>query len=158
MEVVAQGGQAVPVASLPWQRRLELGRQQRDRLAAKMALEAPPDQGFRRMASADGLVDGPRMVDKRNHLTLVQAEYLYQIGLLPRQAWEAYSYLYSEAIQLGWPELLEYYQNLIRHSQSVDGFRSKQLVEAMAGDREKKSGTATQLEAGERAGTGLRRN
>lgn len=87
---------------------------------------------------------------KPNHLTLVELQYLLQLGNLPRGCHEAVTFLYVEAVRfqtLGlsneevtaghrrFRQQKDYIETLLLISQSVDGYRSGQLVEAMMGDR-----------------------
>lgn len=79
--------------------------------------------------------EGPMMQGKPNHFTLVDVKRLLQLGNLPRRAWEPLTYLYTEACTFGFQRVLDQLENLLVTSQSVDGYRSVQTVDAMHGDR-----------------------
>lgn len=96
----------------------------------------------------------PRVVDKRNHLSLVQG-HLLQLGNIPRSCWEPVSALLTEYYQfryvgLSEEEILEceagkreehfaYQKNWINllfgTSQSVDGRQSELMVRGMGADK-----------------------
>ncbi len=124
------------------QQKIELSRALRDELRKRIHTLPRPDQGFNRPKDMILGPDGPRITDKRNHLTLVQAEYLFKTGKLPQQGWEAFNYLYRQACWYGWDWLQDCYKSLMDISPSVEGFGAANLVAAMQGQKELKDPAA----------------
>jgi len=84
--------------------------------------------------------DAEGIPDKRNHLTLVELKRLLQLGNIPRSSWEPLTYLHQEAayylpVAPSFQRVLNYLETMVLTSQSVEGYRSEQTVQAMVGER-----------------------